>query len=542
MPSKISSKQSLTPDSELIPTGKNQEGGAKRKREGTGKSTNRSRGEISKKAKRSLKPNDDEEEEATIINSPSRVTPKRARPKEEELVAGEDGFSKGTQTSPAKRKNKANIKQEPADIGDEEDRDSAEGDPAKPSKARRKRKTKEEKEAEAMPIAARTTGLKMFIGAHVSSAKGWSQRSNKVTRLGNAFALFLKSQRKWENPPLQDEQRDQFKALCLEHKYDAASHILPHGSYLVNLAQEDPEKAAQAHKAFIDDLGRCEALGVRLYNFHPGWTGPTATRPSALSRIANALNRALSATKTVVPVLETMAGAGGVIGNTFQDLADIIAEVDDKSRIGVCLDTCHVFAAGYDLREPERFKSVLDNFDEVVGLKYLKALHLNDSKAPFGSHRDLHANIGTGFLGLRAFHNIMNETRFENLPMVLETPIDKKDPDDEKKTIEDKSIWAKEIKTLEDLIGMDIDSDEFKRKETELSEQGREERTKHWEQYERKLEKDAKAAAKKGTKKTAQSSGKGKQTTLAFGKTKETRGNELSRSDSDDLSSAPRSP
>ena len=154
-----------------------------------------------------------------------------------------------------------------------------------------------------------------------------------------------------------------------------------------------------------------------------------------------------------------MAGAGGVIGNTFEDLAGIIAEVDDKSRIGVCLDTCHVFAAGYDLREPEKFSSVIKKFDDVVGLKYLKALHLNDSKAPFNSHRDLHANIGTGFLGLRAFHNIMNETRFENLPMVLETPIDKKDPDDEKKTIEDKSIWAREIKTLEELIGMSAESE-----------------------------------------------------------------------------------
>lgn len=237
-----------------------------------------------------------------------------------------------------------------------------------------------------------------------------------------------------------------------------------------------------------------------------------------------------------------MAGAGGVIGNTFQDLADIIAEVDDKSRVGVCLDTCHVFAAGYDLREPEMFKSVLDDFDKVVGLKYLKALHLNDSKAPFGSHRDLHANIGTGFLGLRAFHNIMNETRFEKLPMVLETPIDKRDPDDEKKTIEDKSIWAKEIKTLEELTGMDVESEEFKRKESELSEQGREERAKHWEQYERKLEKDAKAAGKKGTKKAGQPIGKGKQTKLAFGKRKASGGEELSRSDSDDLSTPPGSP
>ena len=281
--------------------------------------------------------------------------------------------------------------------------------------------------------------------------------------------------------------------------------------------------------------------GYDLYS--PGWTGPTATRPSALSRIAKALNRGLSMTQTVIPVLETMAGAGGVIGNTFHDLAGIISEVDDKSRVGVCLDTCHVFAAGYDLREREKFKAVMKEFDDVVGLKYLKALHLNDSKAPFNSHRDLHANIGTGFLGLRAFHNIMNEARFENLPMVLETPIDRKDPENEGKTTEDKSIWAKEIKLLEELIGMDTESEA---KDSELSESGREERAKHWEQYERKLEKDTKAAAKGAKKKAGKASGKGRQTTLAFAKGRATDSTEqceiTSESESDPLSSPPESP
>ena len=194
-----------------------------------------------------------------------------------------------------------------------------------------------------------------------------------------------------------------------------------------------------------------------------------------------------------------------------------------------------------DLREPDKFKAVMQEFDDVVGLKYLKALHLNDSKAPFNSHRDLHANIGTGFLGLRAFHNIMNETRFENLPMVLETPIDKKDPDNEGKTIEDKSIWAREIKLLEQLVGMDTGSKDFRQKEDELSEQGREERAKHLEQYERKLEKDAKAAAK-GTKKSSKVSERGKQTTLAFAKGKDASKKEEEKSESDDLSSPPTSP
>ena len=183
----------------------------------------------------------------------------------------------------------------------------------------------------------------------------------------------------------------------------------------------------------------------------------------------------------------------------------------------------------------------MQEFDDVVGLKYLRALHLNDSKAPFNSHRDLHANIGTGFLGLRAFHNIMNETRFENLPIVLETPIDKKDPENEGKTVEDKSIWATEIKLLEELIGMDPESKAFKQKENELSEQGREERAKHLEQYERKLEKDAKAAAKV-TKKSSKVSEKGKQTTLAFAKGKDVNRKEQDKSESDDLSSPPTSP
>lgn len=276
------------------------------------------------------------------------------------------------------------------------------------------------------------------------------------------------------------------------------SHILPHGSYLVNLAQEDAEKATQAYNAFLDDLIRCELLGIRLYNFHPGWTG-SHPRPSAIARIAKALNRAHAATKTVTPVLETMAGGGNVIGSTFEDLRDIIALVDDKKRIGVCIDTCHVHAAGYDLRDPTAFKKTLDDFDQIVGLKFLCALHLNDSKAPFSSHRDLHQNIGLGFLGLRAFHNIMNEPRLEGLPMVLETPIDRKD-EETGKDVEDKRVWAREIKMLEALIGVDADGDEFKGLEKELADRGAEEKAKYQEQFERKVEKDKKALEKGQTK------------------------------------------
>ena len=194
-----------------------------------------------------------------------------------------------------------------------------------------------------------------------------------------------------------------------------------------------------------------------------------------------------------------MAGGGNVVGSTFEDLRDIIALVDDKERIGVCLDTCHVHAAGYDLRRPAAFRKTLDDFDRVVGMRYLCALHLNDSKAPFGSHRDLHQNVGLGFLGLRAFHSVMNEPRFQGLPMVLETPIDRKDSETGK-DVEDKGVWAREIKMLEGLIGVDAEGEGFRALEKELADRGAEERAKYQEQFERKAEKGKRAAEKGQTK------------------------------------------
>lgn len=318
--------------------------------------------------------------------------------------------------------------------------------------------------------------------------------NNSLQIGGNSFALFLKSQRKWSSPPLAPEARDQFKAFCLKHKYDAAKHVLPHGSYLVNLAQADPEKADQAYTCFLDDLQRCEALGIKLYNFHPGSAG-SHPRPDAIRRIANQLNKAHKATSTVITVLENMAGSGNVIGSTWEDLRDIIALIDDKSRVGVCIDTCHSFAAGYDLRSPEAFKKTMDDFSTIVGMPYLKALHLNDSKAPFSSNRDLHANIGTGFLGLRAFHNVVNFAPFQDLPMILETPIDKKGPDG--KAVEDKSVWATEIKLLEGLIGTDAENEDFKREEQRLQDLGADERKKFQGQADKKQQKTLDSMFKK---------------------------------------------
>ncbi|SCO80103.1 probable AP endonuclease [Fusarium oxysporum] len=349
------------------------------------------------------------------------------------------------------------------------------------AKTTKKRKTKA-KDEDAKPLADRTdvSSLKptMNIGAHVSAAGGVQNSVTNAVHIGaNAFALFLKSQRKWTNPPLDHEAKNQFISMCKEHSYSAGEHALPHGSYLVNLAQADEDKANQAYKSFLDDLERCEQLGIRLYNFHPGSTGGDA-RPAAIARIAAQLNKSHKATKTVITVLENMAGSGNVIGSTWEDLRDIIALVEDKSRVGVCIDTCHAFAAGYDLRTPEAF--------------------MNDSKAPFNSNRDLHANIGTGFLGLRAFHCIMNHAPFAGMPMVLETPIDR--PGADGKSVEDKKVWATEIKLLERLVGMDAETKEFKDLEIELQAQGESERNKIQDQVDRKMAKDAKKGTKKGGK------------------------------------------
>lgn len=494
-------------------------------------------------------------EEATTASSTSKSTPKKSRRSIKKEKADEEGKAEvkdesdgQTEELEVKPRPKARRKAKASKVADQDGVDG-EGDTAEDAKPKRKRKTKEEKEAEMQPLAARTANHLHYIGAHVSAAGGVHNAVQNAVHIGgNAFALFLKSQRKWANPDLKPEHTTLFRSACDNHKYLADSHVLPHGSYLVNLAHSDSARKKQAYDSFLDDLRRCEQLGIKLYNFHPGNTAGEP-RNQAIANLANHINAALSATSSVTLLLETMAASAtsNTLGGAgFADLRDVIALVADehKHRVGICLDTCHVFAAGHDLRSPEAFAATMQLFDDVVGAQYIKALHLNDSKAPLGSHRDLHANIGTGFLGLRAFHNVLNFKPFQGLPLVLETPIevaapssaadsinvesraendaDNDDaaasPDIEKskkkkpkkpptaaKTTEDKSIWAREIKLLESLVGMDVDSSEFQQLEAELSEKGRASRDKHMEQFERKQaeavkkgEREAKRKGKKG--------------------------------------------
>ena len=503
-----------------------------------------------KKSEKELSSAGEEKDTTTGETTEVKAKPKRTRKPQlkTEDNPGKAQEAETEETPKPKRKRKPKVEKtlntEDGDIKDT------------PPTPKRKRKTADEKAAEAMPLASRTTNHLYNIGAHVSAAGGVHNAITNAVHIGaNALALFLKSQRKWANPALKPEHSNLFRSACTTHQYDAGKHALPHGSYLVNLAHSDPARKAQAYDSFLDDLQRCEALGIRLYNFHPGNTA-NAPRADAIANLAAHINAAHAATTTVTLLLETMATSSTsntLGGQGFTDLRDTIALVQDKSRIGVCLDTCHVFAAGHDLRTPEAFAATMQEFDRVVGAGYIKALHLNDSKAPLASHRDLHANIGTGFLGLKAFHNVMNHKAFEGLPMVLETPTDVPNPkaqgsevvkseeaedssEDKKaakgaevkavktddidhkdspkeegkkatkpkaakpppKTIEDLNMWAREIKLLESLVSMDVNSSEFLRLEAELAEKGKASRAKHLEQFERK----AAEAEKKGQRAT----------------------------------------
>lgn len=236
-----------------------------------------------------------------------------------------------------------------------------------------------------------------------------------------AFGLFLRSQRQWNCKPLTDETAQKFIKARKEHGF-LPDHILPHGSYLLNCGAPNEETLAKSRNALIDELQRCEKLGLSMYNFHPGSSCGTITTEECIAKIAESINQAHKATKYVVTLVENMSCQGHTIGGDFRQLESIIDKVEDKSRVGVCLDTCHAFAAGYDIASDEGYAKMMDDFEKSVGLRYLKAVHLNDSKGKVGCHLDRHENIGKGFIGIEGFRRIMNDPRLDNMPMILETP------------------------------------------------------------------------------------------------------------------------
>ncbi|WP_151670626.1 deoxyribonuclease IV [Nitrincola schmidtii] len=260
-----------------------------------------------------------------------------------------------------------------------------------------------------------------WIGAHVSASGGVENAPNNAQEIGaNAFALFTKNQRRWEAKPLTKKSIELFKQRCEQQGFKP-EQILPHDSYLINLGHPDADALAKSRAAFLDEMQRCEQLGLVWLNFHPGSHLREISETECLAKIAKSINLAIAETEEVVAVIEATAGQGSNLGHRFEHLAEIIDQVDDKSRVGVCIDTCHIFAAGYDLRTQEACEATFAEFDRIVGFDYLKAMHLNDSKGALGSRVDRHHSLGQGEIGWEVFRYLMQDARFEKMPLILET-------------------------------------------------------------------------------------------------------------------------
>ena len=276
-----------------------------------------------------------------------------------------------------------------------------------------------------------------YIGAHVSASGGVEQAVLRAVDIGaNAFALFTKNQRQWKAPPLKAETIEKFKHFCQVHHF-TADQILPHDSYLINLGSPEVEGLEKSRIAFIDEMERANQLGLKLLNFHPGSHLNKISEQDCLARIAESINIAVSKVPNVIAVIENTAGQGSNLGYRFEHLAEIIEQVEDKSRVGVCLDTCHTFSAGYDISSLEQCEKTFAEFEQVVGFKYLRGMHLNGSKTPLGSRKDRHDTLREGTIGTAFCEFIMKDDRFDGIPMILETI----NPD----------IWAEEIKFLRTL-------------------------------------------------------------------------------------------
>ncbi len=278
-----------------------------------------------------------------------------------------------------------------------------------------------------------------YVGAHVSASGGVELAIGRAQALGaNALALFTKNQRQWSAPPLTEQTIRVFKQACAEAGF-LPEQILPHDSYLINLGHPEPEALAKSREAFLDELQRCEQLGLCYLNFHPGSHLKQIPELVSLKLVSESINWALEQTQGVTAVIENTAGQGSNLGWSFEQLATIIDGVEDKSRIGVCIDTCHAFAAGYDLRTTADCERTFDEFSRLVGFEYLKGMHINGAKSTFGSRVDRHHSLQQGNLGTEVFHFIMNDPRFDRIPLILETV--------------EPEIWADEIAWLRSLQG-----------------------------------------------------------------------------------------
>lgn len=248
-----------------------------------------------------------------------------------------------------------------------------------------------------------------------------------------AFALFTRSPSRWRSPEITPEQAELFKENCRLNGF-TPDQILPHDSFLINLGSPDKAKLKLSRIAFLDEFRRCEQLGLKLLNFHPGSHVNEMDETECLNLIATGINQTLEQTQGVTAVIENTAGQGSNLGHQWEQIAHIIDRVEDKSRVGVCIDTCHAYSAGYDLRSEEGYERVWRDFDEIIGFKYLRGMHLNDDKRELASRIDRHAPIGQGTLGNDVFTRLMQDPRLDGIPMILETP--------------DEALWPQEIAWL----------------------------------------------------------------------------------------------
>lgn len=273
-----------------------------------------------------------------------------------------------------------------------------------------------------------------FVGAHVSAGARVSNAPVNAHEIGaRAFALFTRNPSRWQSKPISDKEAEAFKENCARFGFTPAQ-ILPHDSYLINLGAPDNEKLQMSREAFLDEMKRCEQLGLTMLNFHPGSHLKMMPVDDCLDLIADSINITLEKTTGVKAVIENTAGQGSNLGYSFAQIARIIDRVEDKSRVGVCIDSCHAFAAGYDLSSPLGYEATWKEFDEVIGLQYLSGMHLNDTKKGLASKVDRHESLGKGVLGSGFFSMLMKDPRMDNIPLILETP--------------DESLWAQEIAWL----------------------------------------------------------------------------------------------
>lgn len=278
-----------------------------------------------------------------------------------------------------------------------------------------------------------------YIGAHVAVEGGVASAPLNARKIGaGAFALFTRNPSRWKSEPLLPGDIEEFRRNCEECGY-TSDQILPHDSYLINLGAKDPKKLFMSRLAFLDEMQRCEQLGLTMLNFHPGSHLNEMSEEECLDRIASSINKSLAATETVKAVIENTAGQGSNLGFTFDQIAHIISKVENKERVGVCIDTCHAFASGYDISTPEGYKAVWDDFGSTIGFEYLCGMHLNDSKKGLGSHVDRHESLGLGTIGRGFFEMLMADSRMNGIPLILETP--------------NLDLWPEEIAYLYSLPG-----------------------------------------------------------------------------------------